>query len=100
MPVDPDERKALLDDAVADVLREGGRIESEAGFTAVVFKRNRLTAVEHALYVLGCVVALFLIWPVALLVIGVWVWSGVTRKVRYSLTVDEDGELEQTVLGR
>lgn len=89
------QRDELLEDAVADAVREGARIESTIGHTAVIVQPVRMRFWEHLVMLVLTVGLALLLWPLALLVVAIWVYFGFGRRVRWSLSIDDQGELEQ-----
>ncbi len=82
------ERRTALDARVARELSDGGTLESQSGFTAVVVKGRRVNHVLHAI--------------LSLLTAGIWliVWLLLVltnKRQRVVLLVNEDGGIETTV---
>ncbi|OBA78506.1 hypothetical protein A9W99_22735 [Mycobacterium sp. 1164966.3] len=88
-PSSPQERKTMLDQAIAGFVGEGGRLVDRGEFTAVVLVGRPVNHVLHLVLTI-C----------SLLCCGVWapVWlfiSAIGGERRQTLTVDEYGQLTQ-----
>lgn len=82
----PDERKAILAQAIANEVAAGARVESQQDFQAVMVRGHRVNNVLHLILTLVTVLLWGIVWIIVALVGG---------EKRYAIAVDEYGHLQR-----
>lgn len=96
----PEQRHDLLEELVADLVREGGRPEWVGDDSAVVVKPRRLVWWQHLIAAVATVGLLLVFWPAGIAAAGVWAYAAFGRRNRWLVRVTDDGDVEQEIAPR